>query len=605
MRKKWRMSSILRLFFILIVIVPMFLICSIVLTIYRRDILQQNKGRSLQTAEALAYSVGQEISRLSGLFASIGLDEDVLSTVYDIYRLDGLERQVAADKLKVWIEKYTASVSGRVLSVNFYFQDGSSYSYLKNLMPKEQDIRKEAWYQEALLMPNLIHFAGMQPNALYGNYDPYMMIAALSPGGDSSSSQLEMILFTFESSTFDHILESRDNSESTLFIVDEQGEIIASNTFSKRGSTLPMDRLDDAFRLGNGSYVDDAEGDKTLIAYAKVDAAQPSWMVVQKIPYTSLMANYRSVNSIIWMLAILIIAAFILISFYFVSNMTRPILELLRQMVRVTHGDLNAKINVTGSLEIASLGHSFNQMTERIRELIDRHEKQEVEKRKAEFAALQSQINPHFLINTLNSIKFMALISKADNIRNMTHALTRLLASSFNRGGLVTTIAEEADHLKHYLYIMEIRFGKSIVTEWNIAPGTEGLYVLKLLIQPILENSFIHGLKDIDYQGMIQISTAIEGNDLLITVADNGVGMELEEPAPFEGEESPAHTFSGMGNLNVHHRIQLHYGPDYGLAYEPNVPQGTVVRIRLPQIFESDDEPESLRNELQNISTRS
>lgn len=588
MRKKWRMSSILRLFFILIVIIPMLLICSIILNIYKRDILQQNTDRSLQTAEALAYSVNQEIGRLSGLFASIGLDEDVISTVYDIYRQDGFQRQLATYKLKVLIEKYTASVSGRVLSVNFYFDDGSSYSYLKNLMQRGADIRKEEWYQTALKKPNFIHFIGMKPNSLYGNYNPYMMVAALSPGYSNPSSQLEMILFTFESSAFDHILQSRDNTESTLYIVDKQGEIIASNTILKRGSKLPMHRLNDAFAMEQGSYVDDSDGDKTLITYAKVDAGRPDWAVVQKIPYADLMANYRSVNTFVWFLAILIIFAFILISFYFVSNMTKPILELLRQMVRVTHGDLNAKIEVAGTLETASLGHSFNHMTERIRELMEQHEQQEVDKRKAEFAALQSQINPHFLINTLNSIKFMALISKADNIRNMTHALTRLIASSFNRGGLVTTVAEEVDHLKHYLYIMEIRFGKSVVTKWDIDPGTEGLYLLKLLIQPILENSFIHGLKDIDYEGFIHISAKPDGEDLLITVADNGVGMQ-EEPIRAE-EETPRHTFSGMGNMNVHKRIQLHYGSNYGLRYEPNVPQGTVVHIRLPQIREPDEQ---------------
>ncbi|WP_136606248.1 sensor histidine kinase [Paenibacillus dokdonensis] len=588
MKKKWRMSSILRLFFILIVIIPMLLICSIILNIYKRDILQQNTDRSLQTAQALAYSVSQEIGRLSGLFASIGLDEDVISTVYDIYRQDGFERQLATYKLKVLIEKYTASVSGRVLSVNFYFDDGSSYSYLKNLMQRGTEIQKEDWYMSALKKPNFIHFIGMKPNSLYGNYSPYMMVAALSPGYSNPSSQLEMILFTFESSAFDHILQSRDNSESTLFIADDLGEIIASNTILKRGSKLPMHRLADTFQHDQGSYVDDTDGDKTLITYAKVDVSRPNWVVVQKIPYTKLMANYRSVNSFIWFLAILIILAFILISFYFVSNMTKPILELLRQMVRVTHGDLNAKINVTGSLEMASLGHSFNQMTERIRELIYQHEQQEVEKRKAEFAALQSQINPHFLINTLNSIKFMALISKADNIRNMTHALTRLIASSFNRGGLVTTVAEEVDHLKHYLYIMEIRFGKSVVTQWDIAPETEELYLLKLLLQPILENSFIHGLKDIDYQGIIRISSVLEGEDLLITVADNGVGLEREEPIlPDEG--TTRHTFSGMGNMNVHKRIQLHYGPKYGLRYESNMPHGTIVHIRLPQIREPDE----------------
>ncbi|WP_169082328.1 sensor histidine kinase [Paenibacillus sp. PL91] len=587
MQKNLRMSTILRLFFILVVIVPVILICAVILNIYERDILQQNTGRSLQTSQAVAYSVSQEINRMAGLFASIGVDQDVILTVFDVHHKEGIEKQLASNKLKILIEKYTASVSGRVLSVNFFFDNGKSYSYLKNMMSEESTIRQQQWYHDTTSTPNIVRFLGMLPNMLYGNYNPYIMAAALSPSDPNPLSKLEMILFTFESGAFDRILQSRDNSESVLHIVSEKGEIIASNTIVDRGSLIPGNWKTEIGHEEKGSFVDDTEGNRKLITYARVDNS--NWYIVQMLPYKDLLENYRSVNSFVWFLAILIILAFVLVSFYLVSNVTEPISALLRQMVRVTGGDLNARYTGSGSLEMVRLGHSFNLMTEQVKELIDQHEQQEIEKRKAEFAALQSQINPHFLINTLNSIKYMALISKADNIRNMTHALTRLLASSFNRGGLLTTIEEEVDHLKHYLYIMEIRFGRPIQTEWNIDSKISRHYLLKLLLQPILENSIIHGLKEIDYPGKIEVAIHAAEDDLLITIADNGAGMpdELMLQAP---DKAPSYAFSGMGNRNVHRRIQLHYGDRYGLQYEPNYPHGTKVRIRLPLIAEPDEE---------------
>lgn len=582
MQKKLRMSTILRLFILLVVIIPILLICTFILNIYKKDILQQNRASSMQTSQAVAYSVSQEINRMEGLFASIGMDQDVRLTVLDINNRTGFERQLANNRMEVLIEKYTASVSTRVLSVNFLFNNGRTYSYLKNLKIDQTMIRHHEWYSDVQSTPDTAMFLGMMPNIVFGNYAPYTMAAAFSPYDPNQLFKLEMILFTFDSGTFDEILRSRDNSDSELHIVSEQGEIIASNSGAERGSLISEKWISELSKEAKGSFIDDTKAHEELITYTRVKDS--NWFIVQSMPYASIMENYESVTSFVWLLAILIILSFVLISFYFVSIVTKPIHDL----VRVAGGDLKARYTGSGSVEMVRLGQSFNLMTDQVQELIDKHKMQEVEKRKAEFAALQSQINPHFLINTLNSIKYMALISKADNIRNMTHALTRLLASSFNRGGLLTTIEEEVEHLHHYLYIMEIRFGRPIEVNWDIDPEITDHYLLKLLLQPILENSIIHGLSEVDYPGRIEVTIKAEAEDLLIIIADNGAGMP-EDAMIQSDDRTPVYKFSGMGNRNVHRRIQLHYGDRYGLTYESNDPQGTRVKITLPLIHESDE----------------
>lgn len=176
---------------------------------------------------------------MTGLFASIGMDKDVMAKLYEINQKIGVQKQQAYYELKVLIEKYTASISGRVLSVNFLFKDHNSYSYLKNLNLDDSYFRQKTWYEQVLNNPDSVHFLGMMPNILYGNYNPYNMVAALSPSVINPLSKLEMILFTFESSAFDHILQSRDNTESSLYIITEEGQIISSNTLALKRRGIP------------------------------------------------------------------------------------------------------------------------------------------------------------------------------------------------------------------------------------------------------------------------------------------------------------------------------------------------------------------------------
>ncbi|MHA6482768.1 sensor histidine kinase [Paenibacillus sp. strain BS8-2] len=589
MVRKWRITTILRMFFILVVFLPILLICFFVLNMYKQDLIEQNTMRSLQTTEAIAYSVQQEINRMAGLFASIGVDPEVQSVASDIHLSSGIAKQSANNKLKTIIEKYTSTVSGRLLSINFFYSERDSYSYQRNMVEDDHSVRQQSWYNETLEQPNRVQFLGMLPNLIYGNYNSYMMASAIAVSDYNALNEIELILFTFNSDAFDNILLSRDNQTSEISIVDQSGKLVATNTLVERGSMIPEDWMNRFGNSNKGSFVD-SNGEKSLVTYSNV--FNSDWKIVQRIPYDDLIMKYKQAFAIIIVIGAVIGIAFLLLSFYFVSNISKYLRELLRVMNRVSGGDLDVRINAQGSMEMMKIGNTFNQMTDQVKVLIEQKEANEKDKRKAEFAALQSQINPHFLINTLNSIKFMALISKADNIRNMTHALTRLLSSSFNRGGMHTTVSDEIDHLRHYLYIMEIRYGLQFTTVWNIESSVTECSLLKLLLQPIIENSVTHGLKNINYPGAIEITAREEGNDLIFEISDNGKGIS-ENMMHQISTGITQDTFSGMGIVNVHNRIQLHYGIRYGLRFESNTPHGTKVFVRLPIIIQPADDAEA------------
>jgi two-component system sensor histidine kinase YesM len=300
---------------------------------------------------------------------------------------------------------------------------------------------------------------------------------------------------------------SNHTADSDFLIVDKNRQVIASSY-----GLSHIDHVDEYLfeKVSNdqeGNFISEVDDKKVLVTYATV--RNTGWKVIHQIPYSQLTQTYDQIFRAVIIFTIVCTCVFLMISFFMVRSLTKPIYMMVSKMTRVVGGNLNAKIAASGSAEMVMLGNTFNYMLDHIHLLILRNKEEERAKRIAEFDALQSQINPHFLINTLNVIKLIALVNKVDNIRNITVALMKLVSSSFNRGSTFNQLSEEIENLKHYLYIMENRFGKKISVVWNIAEETSSLYILKLLLQPIVENCIVHGLDEKDVDGQIWVNTSI------------------------------------------------------------------------------------------------
>jgi two-component system sensor histidine kinase YesM len=208
-----------------------------------------------------------------------------------------------------------------------------------------------------------------------------------------------------------------------------------------------------------------------------------------------------------------------------------------------------------------------------------------------EFKALQAQINPHFLFNTLNHIRWLADIQRADNVRQLVSSLLALLHGSMGKGGEHTTMREEIEHLKHYLEIQEFRYYDKFETFFDIDRRIEDAVILKFLLQPIVENALIHGIAPLQGKGLVTIKGYLEGEDLILQVTDNGVGIPEEklERILDPVEEKSRSRFSGIGLRNVSERIRLHYGSPYGLTVSSLRDLYTTVTVRLPYRPETEE----------------
>ncbi|MEJ5188181.1 MAG: sensor histidine kinase [Breznakiellaceae bacterium] len=312
----------------------------------------------------------------------------------------------------------------------------------------------------------------------------------------------------------------------------------------------------------------------------------------------SMQSALREVSLIKWFVVVvgsITIFLAIILSLFFSASIARPIEQLRSLMKQVETGDFSIRFTGAQHDEIWQLGHSFNKMIEEIHHLIQQVYEEQRLKREIELRVLQEQIKPHFLYNTLDTIQWMAQEKGATDIVHMVSALTRLFRVGLSRGDEMVRLSEEIRHLESYLYIQKIRYEDKFDYSIEIQEGLDNYRVLKVILQPLVENAIYHGIKERRGRGHISISVRLEGADLLFIVEDDGIGIpeerlrQLEEElegTPRTAHEGAVGAFSpmGFGARNVHERIRLAYGEPYGLRFSSMYGKGTVVTVRHPAV---------------------
>jgi two-component system sensor histidine kinase YesM len=264
-------------------------------------------------------------------------------------------------------------------------------------------------------------------------------------------------------------------------------------------------------------------------------------------------------------------------------------------MRRVENGDLTVKTKMRRKDEIGMLGDSFDKMVRRIRGLMDQIYQEQQTLRKSELKALQSQINPHFLYNTLDSIIWLARANRTDEIIRMVTSLTKMFRIVISRGKEVISVKEEIDHIFNYLTIQQLRYRSKLSYEIDIPESMYRYQTLKLLLQPLVENAIYHGIKLKKEQGRITVTGYETEHTLHFLVHDTGPGMTEEQLEQLHNtlEEEDGIKMDSYGAKNVHERIRLFFGAEYGLKYESMAEQGTTVTLTIPKLSEVNEHAKS------------
>jgi two-component system sensor histidine kinase YesM len=316
------------------------------------------------------------------------------------------------------------------------------------------------------------------------------------------------------------------------------------------------------------------------------------WILVSIKSWNSLTnENVRFVQWIGMITALGVISA-ILFNVFFVNRVARSIIKVVRKMRLVEQGLLDIRITAQGKDETVLLANSFNSMVERIGSLLNEVRREQQRKQHAEMMLMQAQIKPHFLFNTLESINALAAQNEGKKIMLMVRRLSNLLRTSMHHSEEIT-IAQEIEHVRSYLEIQKYRFEELFTYEMNVPDEALDYSILKLTLQPLVENSIQHGLEGYgDGEGVITIEVRVELHQIVLFIRDNGVGMSesvLQKLAQGWGPTSKGQNAAelgerrGLGLRNVADRLRIHYGPNFGLWICSGKGYGTVIRCVIPK----------------------
>lgn len=398
-----------------------------------------------------------------------------------------------------------------------------------------------------------------------------------------------LLRVSMPASVFENILaNSNITRQGAVMIFDEKKNILVSSNQAvlkkmglgsggKNWSLLDAPHSWDELSLGGENY------------YIKLATLENTgWKFVALIPSGELLWQIQRNSRILFFVLSFLIIAVCIFSYRFSRRFTLRIRHLSRQMEIVDGGNLNGKIENHDVDEIGRLTDHFNDMLERLRN----YQQEVFEKGKAlksaELNALQSQINPHFLYNTLDLINWEAMESDAPEIAEISCSLARFYKLSLNRGKDMTPIEDEVEHASLYVNIQNLRYDSRIHLNIDMPKPILQAVIPKIVLQPLVENSIQHGLLEnmddkvleISMKGKVEPNSITERGDILIIIRDDGVGMTSEQLANILS--SDADISHGYGVQNVHRRLQLCYGKDYGLSYQSTLGQGTTVMIRIP-----------------------
>lgn len=306
------------------------------------------------------------------------------------------------------------------------------------------------------------------------------------------------------------------------------------------------------------------------------------WKLVSSVPYSELLKPLQPIAYTSILSVVVCLLASIFISHSIITSISNPLNKMVNYLGHASDMRFETELVDNANDELGYLAQSYNKICSQMRSLVTQIEDEQAHKRSAEIKMLQAQINPHFLFNTLDSLRFTAMLSNASSVSEGLSSLSHILRNSILKSGTFISLEQEIMNIRDYLVIQKIRHGEAINLNVNLGTHTENAQIMKLLLQPIVENSVIHGMLA-EQSITIDISAHVEQNNLSISIQDNGKGFDLNTQAR-DDQQTKSSRLSGVGLDNVRERLFLEYKDKQNFSIQSSPGQGTYVHISLPYI---------------------
>ncbi len=458
---------------------------------------------------------------------------------------------------------------------------------IKKLKPSV-DPRENEWFSNAVTKKENLHFSTPHVQNLFEDLSyRYRWVVSASRAVELTSNgeiSQGVLLVDMNFSGIEQIFKNIDISKSGyIYLTDGKGEIIYHPRQKLIYSDLIKENNKTATEYEDGTFTEVFEGEKRLVTVKSV--GYTGWKIIAVTPVADITANYSHMRIFIIFSIFFGILILTIINIIVSSKIANPIKNLERKVKAFEDGALNIDFSTEGSYEIGHLGEAINSMVSQVDSLMKNIVIEQESKRKSELDALQAQINPHFLYNTLDSIIWMVESEKYDGAITMVTALARFFRISLSKGKNVITLKDELEHVRNYLTIQNIRYKNKFSYKIEAEDSELNLACIKLIIQPLVENAIYHGMDYMDGDGEIIIKAYSSNEDLYIDVIDNGLGMtEVVVESLLKENKKIKGSGSGVGLRNVNERIKLCFGEEYGLKIYSEPDEGTTIRVHMKAI---------------------
>ena len=460
------------------------------------------------------------------------------------------------------------------------------------LQKKGVNARQQPWFTQAMAEIENMHFSTPHiQNLFQDDAKRYHFVISLSRAVDvidGDRPENGVLLVDLKYSYLEEMMNRMNDSNRGryYYVCDGSGNLIYHPYYNKINKGLFRENTDIVCTSEDGVYkkMRSEDGNKQTVIISTI--AYTGWKMVGVVRQDARTDSLEQFRIYMVVIVIMLIMMLLLVNRIVSKKISSPILKL-DASVRAYEAGEKPDIYIGGSYEIRHLGNSIQSSYEEIERLMKEIMEEQNERRKSELAALQSQINPHFLYNTLESITWMIESGKNQDAVFMISELAKLFRISLSRGKTIISIKDELQHCRNYMNIQKYRYKERFETEYDISEEIYSFCTVKLILQPILENAIYYGVGDMDKDEdpRIVVRGWKQEQDIYIAVSDNGIGMRHEDVENIlTGNQKAIKHGSGVGLINVHTRIRLMFGKKYGLIVESEPDEGTTVTIHLPAV---------------------
>ncbi len=550
-----------------IVFVTLAISIFIFLSVYENSIMQSAAISSEQSVMQVSNTVNNYISDM----------EEIISVIKESYAQHDYEGR--ASMIKALMD-----MRSDVVVISCYDENGAMTEYYTGQHVKKENITQNLSFDLSQdTAENEISIS--QPHAETLLLNEYPWVVSISEKlTTEDGTQNNVIIDILFSKIANYVDEVGIGQHGYCFIMDTKGNLIYHPHQQLIYFGLKSENLEQLLQMEDGTVWDNQ------IIYAIKTLPESGWRIVGVSYVDELVTERQALTTrMLFLLMLIVLVTSVIGSFILSQRLSKPIKKLVFAMSEFEKKAADFQYHaVSGTREIMELSDSFDHMVHQIQELMEKVRNEEISLRKTELKALQAQINPHFLYNTLDSIGWLCEEGRNQDAVIMVNDLARLFRISISKGHELIPIEKEVEHARSYLKIQHFRYKNQFTYEFDVDENCLSYYCNKITLQPIIENAIYHGLDRMVEEGKIKISIYEKENDIVFTVEDNGVGMTPEQCKTILQKEPGDQT--GIGIKNVNDRIRIYFGEPYGLTIESEQDMGTKVIITMPKIQEGDHE---------------